>query len=70
MTDTPQHIKEMQLKLWLEKPLGERLYQAIKDIDDMRNALRETKLKMGWPLGNLDLMDEIRNKKNQPEDPI
>ena len=70
MTDTPQHIKEMQLKLWLEKSPGERLYQAIKDIDDMRNALRETKLKMGWPLGTLDPMDEIRKKKNLMQDKI
>lgn len=70
MTDTPQHIKEIQLKLWLEKPPGEKLYQAIKDIDDMRNALRETKQKMGWSLGDLDPMEAIRNKQNQPEDRI
>jgi hypothetical protein len=25
MTDTPQHIKELQLKLWLSKSPGERL---------------------------------------------
>jgi len=25
MTDTPQHIKELQLKIWLSKPPGERL---------------------------------------------
>ena len=25
MTDTPQHIKELQLKLWLSKCPGERL---------------------------------------------
>jgi hypothetical protein len=70
MTDTPQHIKEIQLKLWLGKPPGERLYQAIKDIDDMRNALRQTKQKMDWPLGDLDPMEAIRNKQNQPEDRI
>ena len=67
MTDTPQHIKEIQLKLWLEKSPGERLYQAIKDIEDMRNALRETKQKMGWPLGDLDPMEEVmkNNKANE-----
>ena len=25
MTDTPQQIKELQLKMWLSKPPGERL---------------------------------------------
>jgi len=25
MTDTPNHIKELQLKIWLSKPPGERL---------------------------------------------
>jgi hypothetical protein len=25
MTDTPQHIKEIQLKIWLSKSPGERL---------------------------------------------
>ena len=25
MTDTPEHIKELQLKIWLSKPLSERL---------------------------------------------
>ena len=25
MTDTPRHIKELQLKIWLSKPPGEKL---------------------------------------------
>jgi len=43
MTDTPQHIKDLQLQLWLSKSPGERLYQAINDIEAMRNALRDAK---------------------------
>lgn len=31
MTDTPQHIKELQLKIWLSKPPGERLRQFMED---------------------------------------
>jgi hypothetical protein len=31
MTDTPPHIKEMQLKLWLSKPPMERLRQMMMD---------------------------------------
>jgi hypothetical protein len=31
MTDTPKEIKELQLKIWLSKPPGERLRQQLVD---------------------------------------
>ncbi|HEX8314214.1 MAG TPA: hypothetical protein VF609_04445 [Flavisolibacter sp.] len=31
MTDTPQHIHDLQLQLWLSKSPGERLLQALKN---------------------------------------
>lgn len=31
MTDTPKHIKELQLSIWLSKPPMERLRQMMKD---------------------------------------
>ncbi len=31
MTDTPQHIKDLQLKIWLAKPPMERLKQFLID---------------------------------------
>lgn len=31
MTDTPQHIQDLQLKLWLQKSPGERLRQGLKN---------------------------------------
>ena len=31
MNDTPQHIKELQLKIWLSKSPGERLRQFMED---------------------------------------
>jgi hypothetical protein len=65
MTDTPQHIKELQLKLWLQKTPGERLYQAIIDIEAMRKALRDAKLKLCLPLGDLDPVGEYIRKKNE-----
>jgi hypothetical protein len=64
MTDTPKHIKDLQLKLWLDKSPGERLYQAIKDIEAMRNALRDAKKRLGLPLGDLDPVGEYLKKKN------
>jgi len=31
MTDTPQHIKDLQLKIWLSKSPSERLQQFLLD---------------------------------------
>jgi hypothetical protein len=31
MTDTPQHIKDLQLKIWLSKSPMERLRQTLED---------------------------------------
>lgn len=31
MTDTPQHIKDLQLEIWLSKPPMERLKQFLID---------------------------------------
>ena len=67
MTDTPQHIKDIQLQLWLKKTPGERLYQAIIDIEVMREALRDAKLKMGLLLGDLDPVGEPLVKKQEKE---
>lgn len=63
MKDTPKHIYKLQLKLWLSKLPGERLYQFLIDNDAMLNALRETKKNMGIPLYDLDPINEyLRNK--------
>lgn len=65
MTDTSQHIKDIHLELWLAKSPGERLYQAIKDIEAMREALRDAKKKLGLPLGDLDPVGEYLMKKDE-----
>lgn len=65
MTDTPQHIKDLHLKLWLDKTLGERLYLSIKDIEEMRQALRDIKKKKGLPLGDLDPVGEYLLQKEK-----
>ncbi len=49
MTDTPQHIYDLQLKIWLSKTPEERLMQFLKDNDDMRKALKEAKEKLNLP---------------------
>jgi hypothetical protein len=43
MTDTPQHIKAMQLKIWLSKPPMERLRQMMIDNEALRNFWSSTR---------------------------
>lgn len=64
MTDTPDHIKQLQLEMWLSKTPGERLYQFLVDNDAMLKALRQAKEKMGIPLGDLDFAGEYRKAKH------
>ena len=64
MTDTPKHIADIQLKLWMEKSPGERLYQAIIDIEAMRNALRDAKKNLNLSLGDLDPVGDFLRKKD------
>jgi len=53
------------LKLWLCKLPGERLYQTIKDIEIMRKFLRDAKINLGLPLGELDPVGEYLRKKKE-----
>ncbi|HET9744314.1 MAG TPA: hypothetical protein VFP97_01300 [Chitinophagaceae bacterium] len=43
MTDTPEHTRNLQLKLWLAKPPEERLLQFIMENDAWWKALQQTK---------------------------
>jgi hypothetical protein len=43
MTDTPQHIKDLQLKIWLSKPPMERLKQMMEDNDALFRFWANTK---------------------------
>lgn len=63
MTDTTPDIKALQLKLWLSKTPGERLYQFLIDNDTMLRGLIETKKKLNIPLGELDLGKKYPVKK-------
>ncbi|MCW3073404.1 MAG: hypothetical protein JWP69_473 [Flaviaesturariibacter sp.] len=46
MTDTPQHIKDLQLKIWLSKSPGERLHQMLKDNEALYLFWKEAKKQM------------------------
>lgn len=43
MKDTPQHIKQLQLKLWLSKPPMERLRQMMADNEALYKFWNNTK---------------------------
>ena len=43
MVDTPEHIKQLQLKIWLSKSPGERLKQFVVDNDQFFKFLETAK---------------------------
>jgi hypothetical protein len=47
MTDTPQHIKDLQLKIWLSKPPMERLRQFLVDNEALYSFWDSAKAKKG-----------------------
>ncbi len=47
MSDTPQHFKDLQQKLWLEKKPEERLMQFLKNNDAMFKAILQAKRELG-----------------------
>lgn len=46
MTDTPAHIEELQLKLWLSKSPGERLLQALKNNEGVYLMFKDAREKL------------------------
>jgi len=45
MTDTPEHIKQMQLNIWLSKSPMERLFQFLQDNEALYNFWKKTPLR-------------------------
>jgi hypothetical protein len=43
MTDTPKHIRALQLKIWMSETPGERLLQFIKDNEVMFRIWKKAK---------------------------
>jgi hypothetical protein len=46
--DTPESVKRIQQRIWLAKPIQERITLSLQMIDDTR-ALQEMGLKMRYP---------------------
>jgi hypothetical protein len=43
MEDTPQHIKELQLKIWMAKTPAQRLKQFLEDNDALQKFWAKSK---------------------------
>jgi len=43
MQYTPEHIKKLQLKIWLQKSPGERLYLTLKSNEELFLAWKKAK---------------------------
>ncbi len=56
MNDTPQHIKDLHLKIWLTKSPGERLYQFLIDNDAMYRQILSVKK---------DFQDKVKPPQNK-----
>jgi len=54
MEDTPQPIKDLQVKLWLEKKPGERLLLFLQDNDVMFKAIIKAKKDLGIAYNRLE----------------
>jgi hypothetical protein len=46
MNDTPEHIRQLQHKLWMSRTPEERLLQFLTDNEVMWNALNKAKHQM------------------------
>jgi len=49
MTDTPEHIKALQRKIWLAKPPMERLRQMMEDNEALMKFWSNTNIKTDDP---------------------
>jgi len=66
MTDTPSHIYEIQLKIWLDKSPEERLFQFLKDNEAMYlfcNAVRNLNQIQVDLESNKSNTDELKTKE-------
>jgi len=49
MTETPEHIKQMQLNIWLSKSPMERLFQFLQDNEALYNFWKKNSTSLSVP---------------------
>ena len=57
MKDTPEDVYQIQLQNWLSKSPAERLYQSIKDNDDLMTFLKISKQLINNPARDIILSE-------------
>ena len=61
MTDTPEHIKQLQLKLWLSKTPSERLMQFLNDNEAFFKLINNMKKKAMEEKNKTNRQNEVRD---------
>lgn len=64
MEDTPQHIKDLQLKIWLAKPPMERLRQFLIDNEQFYRMIEHAK-KRGKKKRKLRINLNVTDRKHE-----
>ena len=65
MQDTPEHIKQIQLDIWLAKSPSERLEQFILDNDDLFKLWEQAKAQLLSNDNSInDGMNKLSSKQN------
>ena len=61
MEDTPQHIKDLQLKIWLSKPPMDRLRQFLIDNEKLYKFWNANKKKENdQPIDSVKMHDKLK----------
>lgn len=65
MNDTPEHIQQLQLKLWLAKTPAERFLQFLTDNDIMFQGILAAKQARQKKFEKKNSGEEKKNQKNE-----
>ncbi len=68
MNDTPDHVKRIQLELWLAKPAEERIRLTLQMNDELYGLWNEVKKNMAR--SNQDNTDIISNPASQTKNTL
>lgn len=69
MNDTPQHIKDLQLNIWLSKSPMERLKQMMEDNTALMRFWNETRKVTNSGEQNPSIINDLpSNRKGSPTD--
>ena len=68
MTDTPQHIKDLQLKIWLSKSPMERLRLTLESNAELLDFWASTHIRGKGEKGNIEPNNQLVTNSSKPVD--